>query len=266
MKTNLLFSTLAATAVSAALASPALAVSMVAGWDFSQFAVDGGLSVDGENLTNTADSNYSDLDPTFGAGAESAAFGTMYLNGQFGSTNTPLDFTDPFVPSAAAPNSLASNLTAPAGSDFDSSVVLGTEGQSFFNLFTMTALSAATVVFEADLTSVPEIGSDWSVSFGGKTNTGASLVTIEFSTNGVDFTSFGTVNLTAVDTPFSVVLGASSADKAYVRLGFNPGAGQQTFLDNLAINANLATVPEPATAALLLVGLAGLARIGRRRA
>jgi len=264
MKANLLLSTLAATVLSAALASPALAVSMVAGWDFSQYFGDGALSIDGENLTNTLDANYSDLDPTDGAGAESAAFGTMHLDGQFGSTNTPLDFTDPFVPSSAAGGSLTQNLGAPAGASFDSFGILLSEGQMLANPLAMSALAVATVVFEADLTSVIDIGSDWSISFAGKTASGTSSVGIAFSTDGVTFNPFGSVNLTAVDTLFNVVLGAAQSDRAFVRLSFDPTAGQEPFIDNVAISANL-TVPEPSTLALLSLGLVGLARIGRRR-
>jgi hypothetical protein len=41
MNAKLLFSTLAATLLSAAIAGPAAAISMVAGWDFSQYSTDG---------------------------------------------------------------------------------------------------------------------------------------------------------------------------------------------------------------------------------
>jgi hypothetical protein len=61
---------------------------LVAGWDFSQYDNDPlSLSIDGgTTLTNTLAANYSDLDPTSGAGFDSAAFGTMFMNGLFGST------------------------------------------------------------------------------------------------------------------------------------------------------------------------------------
>jgi len=265
MNAKLLLSTLATTLLSAAIAGPAAAISMVAGWDFSQYSTDGFLSLDEVTLSNTLDANYSDLDPTFGAGTESAAFGTMHLDGQFGSTNTPLDFADPFVPSAAAGGSLASNQTAPAGSDFDSFIVLGTEGQPFTNPFAMAAVAAATVVFEANLVSVPEVGDSWSVSFGARTFSGTSVIGIEFSTDGVTFNPFGSVNLTTVDTLYDVVFGGGPSESAFVRLSFDPANGQP-FIDNVAISANLTAVPEPSVAALLLAGLAGLARIGRRRA
>ena len=72
-------------AVAAFVSAPAQAT-MVAGWDFSQYLSDSQLSVDGATYTDTLSANYSNLDPTFGAGAESAAFGTMYIDGSFGST------------------------------------------------------------------------------------------------------------------------------------------------------------------------------------
>ena len=247
MNAKLLISTLAATVLSAAVAGPALAIpGMVAGWDFSQYSTDGFLSLDEVTLSNTLSSNYSDLDPTNGAGAESAAFGTMHLDGQFGSTNTPLDFADPFVPSAAAGGSLTSNQGAPGGANFDSFTILLSEAQPFANPFAMSAVAAATVVFEANLVSVPEIGNDWSISFGARTFSGTSAIGIEFSTDGVTFNPFGSVNLTTVDTLFSVVFGGGPSEQAFVRLSFNPASGQP-FIDNVAIGANLTTVvPEPA--------------------
>ena len=65
---------------SAFLAAPAGA-SGIAGWDFSQYFGDGILSTDGTTFTNTLPANYSNLDPSFNAGAGSAAFGTMFMNG-----------------------------------------------------------------------------------------------------------------------------------------------------------------------------------------
>jgi len=265
MNAKLLISTLAATVLSAAVAGPAAAISMVSGWDFSQYTTDGFLSLDEVTLSNTLSANYSDLDPSFGAGAESAAFGTMHLDGQFGSTNTPLDFADPFVPSAAAGGSLLSNKTAPAGAEFDSFAILLNEGQPFANPFAMAAVAAATVVFEANLISVPETGDNWSVSFGARTFSGTSAIGVEFSTDGVTFNPFSSVNLTTVDTLYNVVFGGGPSEQAFVRLSFDPAEGQP-FIDNVAISANLATVPEPSTLALLSLGLVGLARIGRRRA
>src|SRR5262245_1029525 len=53
---------------SAFLAAPAGATG-IAGWDFSQYLGTSLLSTDGATFTNTLSANYSQLDPTFNAGA-----------------------------------------------------------------------------------------------------------------------------------------------------------------------------------------------------
>jgi hypothetical protein len=239
---------------------------MVAGWDFSQYAGDGFMSIDGgSSFANTLDANYSDLDPTLGAGAESAAFGTMYVDGQFGSTNVPVGTgNEQFLPSAAVSGSLASNLDAPGGvSDFDSFNTLLSEGQLSAESLAMIAAAQSIVVFEADLGSVPVIGSNWSISFGARTFAGTSTVGIEFSSDGVTFTPFGSQNLNTVDTLFTVNLGAAT-NHADVRLTFNPVGINQPLIDNVALNATLA-VPEPSTAVFGALGLIGLVIAGRKR-
>ncbi len=263
MKTHSLIASLASIGLSAFLSGSAQA-STIAGWDFSQYVGSSFLSVDGATFTNTLDANYSDLDPN-GAGAESAAFGVMVMDGSAGSTNVdPGSASAEFIPTT---DSLASNLAAPtvAGA-FDSHTILFDENQPFQNFLSMTVQGGLSVVFLADLTSDPQSGESWSVSFGGKTFSGSAQVGIEFSTDGSSYTSFGSVNLTAADTAFSVPLGTASTDTAFVRLTFGaPGAGglNQAIIDNLAINATL--VPEPGTTGLFLAGLLGLVRFGRRR-
>src|SRR5262245_38700507 len=129
----------------AALIGSAADATMIAGWDFSQYFDTGALSTDGVDFTATLDANYSDLDPSFGAGAQSAAFGTMHMDGSFTSTDgTPQLGTgnEPFQPSSATGGSLASNLTAPGGVDFDSHTVLIDEGQTFANSLAMIVSSA----------------------------------------------------------------------------------------------------------------------------
>jgi hypothetical protein len=261
-----------ALALSASAAGSARAA-LIAGWDHSPWAISGFLSLDGATLTDTLAASYSDLDPTFGAGAEAAAFGTLYLNGQFGSSATPLDGTDPYVP---VTGSLVSNVNAPvngmpAGVDvpFGSLTVLVFEGSLFANDLAMVALGSTQVVYGADLTSVPEIGSNWSLSFAGKTFAAGtqSLLGIEFSTDGMNYANIGQVLLTPVDTLFNVILGAGAADRAFVRFNLtSPGGAASPIIDNVAINATLQTVvPEPGTVLLLGAGLGGLALIGRRR-
>jgi len=222
---------------------------MVAGWDFSAYFADGLLSLDGETFTDRIDANYSDLDASFGAGAGSAAFGTMHLDGQFGSTDTPLDYSDPVVPSAAAPGSLLSNRGAPAGVDFDCFTALLEEGQLFANPLAMTALAPARVVFSADLGSVPEVGRNWSLRFAGKASQGRIPVGVEFSTDGGHFRGVGSVDLGDEEAPFRVPLGAERSKRAWVRFSFepDPAARQQAFIDNLAIDAELVAPETGAT-------------------
>jgi hypothetical protein len=248
MKTVRLLTVLAAAAL--VPASALAQASMVAGWDFSQYLGDGFLSIDdGSTFTNVLSANYSDLDPTFGAGIESQAFGTMYINGMFGSTNVEAGSgTEPFVPAAILPNgSLASNLTAPGEVDFDSHSVLQSEGGQENAVFlSMLALSPVTVVFEASLLSVPpQTGSNWSVGFGGRTASGTSTVGIEFSSDGSNFQSFGSANLTTTDALFEVALGTESTATGYVRLTFNPVDADDAIIDNVAILAELSGGPTP---------------------
>ena len=246
---------------SVALAVPATAA-MVAGWDFSQYAGPGFLTVDGMNFVDTLDANYSDLDPTFGAGAESAAFGTLHYDGQFGSTGIAVGTgTETFV---STTGSLVSNLDAPGDgtvNPFDSFTILASEGQLFTQLLSMTASEALSVVFAVDLTGVPETGSDWRVSFAGKTFNGISPVGIEFSTDGSSYTSFGSVDLTTTDTPYTVVLDPAPSETAFVKLSFDPVGADQPIIDNVAIHT-----PEPASAGAALALLLGLAARGRRAA
>ena len=243
-----------------ALATPGVSHAyVVAGWDFSQYLGDALLTLDGTNGATTLSANYSNLDPTFNAGAESAAFGTMYIDGSFGSTAIdPFDPAPAIVPTAAFEGSLESNLYAPAPgpgtNPFDSHTILALEGQTFTNFLSMRASEASSMVFRADLSSVPETGSNWVLSFGGRTFTGTSQVSVDFSSNGGAFSPAQSVTLTETDTPFEVDLGPAPVDVVFVRLNFQPEGLDWPIIDNVAIS-----VPEPGAGAGAFAAALGVA-------
>lgn len=265
MTTKLLKTTLGTLALSVAVTSSAQAA-MIAGWDFSQYAADGELSVDGATYTNVLSANYSNLDPTFGAGAESAAFGTLYFDGSFGSTNVIPDAADSQVDPTSL--SLVSNIDAPVAgggvNPFDSHTILIDEGQAFASFYQLQVRSAVSFVFAAYTNTIPGLGSDWSISFGGQTDSGVSTIGIEFSTDGITYVPFGSQQIGSVDTQFSVALGDLPSEAAFVRFNVDP-TGSNTRIDNVALNGTIVPpVPEPATAVLIGMGLAAFATLRRR--
>lgn len=259
-------------AIAAAIASltGGAQAATIAGWDFSQWFGSGILTTDGLTASNTLDANYSNLDPTNNAGAESAQYGTLYFDGQYGSSSVVPDGSgsEIFQPTAG---SLISNLSAPVTgpgtNPFDSLTVLASEGQQFTELLSMGAIAPVQVVFEATLGTVPFSASNWRLTFGGRASNPANVV-VGFSTNGVDYFSAGQVTLGQADTPYSLGLGNLTDERrVFVRLGFQQAAGAGTsFIDNVAIQADLQGVaPEPMALGMLLLGLSGLAAVRVRR-
>jgi hypothetical protein len=283
----------------AVLAAPALAVqgNIVAGWDFSQYGGTGSLAP----LSNTLPANYSDYDPSFNAGSGSASHGTLFFDGSNGSSSTTTDFlptagamncerrpvgvNQPLKPAGCAvPNvdgPVRSNKkepwARPGKTSFDAFSVLRTEGQQYQNALAMRATNNMSAVFKGDAGS-PQPQSRWSVSFGGRVETGggdnggqlscdpagasecAATVSVEYSTNGSSYASFGTVPLTTADTRYEVQLASNTSPVGYVRLSLAPGAGGALpIIDNVAL-------PEPGAALSLVSGLLGLLVLRRCRA
>ncbi len=255
-------------AVAVLVAGPANAI-LIAGWDLSQYISGGGvLDTDGAPPLDGAvlSANYSNRIPVQ-LGPTAAPYGTMFINGQFGSTLVPLlgDGSEDILPTET---SLGGNLNAPVlGGNvlqFDSLGQLNAQGQIEENLMKMSLLgpTAIDVVFRANTVGLP--GTDWVISFGGRANTQSSNVTVQFSDTGdaADYQTAQIVLLTTADAPITVPLSVDAETSMWVRLRFD-GSGQANF-DNIAINANI--IPEPATGLLLAAGLAGLAACRRSRA
>lgn len=228
---------------------------LVAGWDFSQYFADSVHSIDGGNTAAPSDirANYSSLDPN-GAGAQAAAFGVYHL------PFTPVgDATEPLLPTAVpGTGSLLPNIGQGPYNNFS---VLALEGQASQSDLAMVAVQATSLVFEADLTSVPQTGDGWQITLAAATQLGGGTVQIEFSSDGSTYISLGSTNVSTSAIAISTAAQAVTSDRAFFRITLSPSV----VIDNVGISANLATVPEPATAALLGLGLLGLGHLGRRR-
>ena len=245
----------AAAALSLGVSTSASAASLVAGWDFSQYFADSVHSIDGGNSAAPSDiqANYSSLDPN-GAGAQAAAFGVYHLG------FTPVgDASEPLLPTAVpGTGSLLPNISQGPYNQFS---VLMNEGQASQSDLAMVAVSTVSLVFEADLSSVPQSGSDWQITLAGATQLGTGTINIEFSTDGTTYVSLGSTSVSTSAIAFSSAPQAGTSDRAFFRLTLSPSV----VIDNVGISANFVTVPEPATASLLAAGLLGLVRFGRRR-
>lgn len=265
MKVKLLLATVA----SVALAGPTNAA-LIGGWDFSQYAVAGFLTLDGATVQNTLQSNHSDLDPSNRSGLESNLYGTMHLDGLHGSFNTPLDFADPFQPFEG---SLTSNVNQAflqygSGAACTQGQIEGMPGANCMDM-SMTTSETLAVVFEANPGAVNPLqwGENWSITFAAKMLTGSGQsITVEFSPDGAGYIAIGTANLTSLDTAYTFNAPVGMAQRGFFRLNIGAiAASAQPQIDNLGISAGLLLVPEPGTAMLLLAGLAGLANWGAPR-
>jgi hypothetical protein len=257
---------LAVFAVCLFVAGQAQALSLVAGWDFSQSCLAGNLCDPGFGPMDTLDANYSDEDPTSGMGAESAAFGTMHLNGQYTSSTVP-GFGGELNPNSPDLTLNTNNHTnfplVEMGALGNASIMQAEIPGIAYQQHSMLASDTVDAVFRTDLTSALLLGSNWEVRFAALSE-GESSVTVSFSEDGVSYTTLLTEELSTAEEVVSVALGGVGLTEAFVKLSFD-GVEDDSRFDNLAILADLTVIPEPGTMLLLGGGLAGLAVFGRRR-
>ena len=239
-------------ASSALLVGSAQAIN-VAGWDFSD------TSSDGVSL-GSVDANYSSFDPTGGAGAESAAYGSATLTNLI----------------ARGGDVVAGVRTDVAGGEaqdanqrgFNAFTTLQLEGQTYTQPMAVTAANGqGNVVFEGDLTSLGagQGGYGWSISFAGQVvGAPSASVYVEFSPDCSSYGGAGLVNVDEEGGSYTVEFDKIASDNACARL-FIPNAGdERVAVDNVSLD--VITVPEPAMGAQLLAGVAGLVALFRRRA
>ncbi len=240
----------------------------VAGWDFSQYRVDGHRTINGTTTINTLSANYSDFDPTNNAGTESATYGTMYVDGSNGSSSV----TTEIQPKAIDLRANLDRDTPVAGTNgFNSFSILQGEGQANKERTGLIATAAADVVFEADMTTTGQAGTGWSVSFAGKTlrdpvcvaaGSCDSDVTVSFAPACGAYGAGTVVNMDDQEDKYTVALDPGTHTQGCVRLSMATTDGHPV-IDNVAVN--VAAVPEPGVLLQLAAGGALLAGLVRRR-
>lgn len=238
---------------------------MVAGWDFSQYAgANFNVVTNTPVFVDTLSANYSDYDPTQGAGAESAAFGTMYWDGQFGSTDGVETNPADAIPFSG---SLTNNIGPGEGVNFDSHTVLDAEGQTFTNFLSFKVNDSfgggdGDLVFAATIPGGNWDMTDWELKFAARIDGSVDAnVDILFSTDGSTYNPVGTATITANDTLFTFPVAGNASPNGYYMLDFTGlAATGNPVIDNVSISA----VPEPSTIAFLM-GLIALGAIVIRR-
>lgn len=267
-----------------ALGSAAAQAETIAGWDFSQYRGAGSMTIDNSTFVNTLSANYSSQDGSFGAGADSATFGTLYMDGTGGSSNISAGFGTGDVQPVAAnvTKNLNGPATIPGASSFNTFTVLEVEGQLNKQYTAIGAIGGSpSIVFEADLTPNypgPGVGgTGWSVSFAGLTREEAgcddgnpvtvgdcdATVTVEYELDGGGYATVGVVTFTPEEQQFVLPPIFVGAKVAHVRMTLDTTAGRP-IVDNVSVEAQY--VPEPGFIAQLAAGLVGLVAIARRRA
>jgi len=260
---------IAAIAVSSAALAGTATADLIAGWDFSQYRVDGTLD-SGVGPDDTLPANYSSLDATFAAGGsdpgDSADFGTMFMDGSFGSDDVAEASASPAVVAHAHDTEANDQapLTLTPGSfpqtTFDAFNILAAEGQVNQQRTALIARADTDVVFRADQGAASN--GAWQLSFAGysiepEPPTGPVEVDVEFAPDCGAYGFVQTVTLTGDEQAFDLLLGNATVDDGCVRLALDTTNGQPV-IDNVAL-------PEPGAASGILAGALLLAGLQRRR-
>ncbi len=244
---------------------------MVAGWDFSGYAIEaaGFSSIDNVNLTGQMNANFTQSQPNF---VNAAPFGTVYYDGSFGST--AFDLVRGGSPDVILNNNLGTlggNGTIGASGSINT-LVLG-QGQPNNNAQALGLTTNGAITFAINMTTfgLGSAGEGWSLAFAtqnvGDSNNSSSIAW-DYSLNGSDFTSTGfntaiTNNAAAGSVDLSSITALDGQSIVYFRGTFSDVTGA-SYIDNFQVNAT--AVPEPSAFAAIFGVLAlGFAAVRRRR-
>jgi hypothetical protein len=265
--------TLLTIAASTAALSGLHGQNFIAGWDINNYSGAFGYDSTFAAPLNTLDANYSEFDPN-GLGAESAAFGTLYADGSFGSTVLETgDFQERpglFQVQGSPAADLSGNQIARTNSIFfgggNDNTQLA-EGQTTASPGMYFMDDGAAFVLEITPGAVT---TDWQLVFGAAAASdpgnfgGSAEVTIEFSTDGVSFSTIDTISVTS-DARYESSIVQQASSTGYFRVsgdGLENQGAEGVFIDNLEA---VGVVPEPSTYAAIFGAVAlGLAAVRRR--
>ena len=251
---------------------------MIAGWDFSPFAFDNFSSVNGTSTQGFVNANFAgngDLiaDAEF---TKAAGLGTMYYDGNFGSTALSLD------PSDVEPSgSRDADLTAGNGTIGSSGAIatLEAQGQQFGNAKAFGFNNGANgdaVTFGFDLSGGTLANGtqarDWGLRFAGFVagmTDNAATIDWSYSTDGSTFVSSGLS--TSLDqneseklVDFSGISALDGVSQAFFRANLSGIEDGNAYIDNFQGTGTV--VPEPSAFAAIFGTLAlGFAAVRRRR-
>lgn len=191
----------------------------------------------------------------------------LYLDGTHGSSSFVVDTTTPGngATELGALNSITANT--------DGTALSTAAGVGSMALFNRGALNGKSMIFQISMAGYEfltfSLGVQRPVAGDGADNYGVSLLTLSYSTDGINFTPWGSIDTGAsqsvINGAFTLSPGLSAVDNApevFVKMTVSGATGiNSTRLDNIQFNAN--PVPEPG--ACIMLAFSGVCLAARRR-